>query len=174
MRDSAKSRWKSLVEEAGRIVEERRRLHESGWYQLEGPDGSVRAWSSLAPMLRRLKTACDQANTALVLLLLPKDLQVTDTEWAKYGLEPEQGRPVHVVAEDLLATAKALAIPTVDVTPPLREVSPGAFVSRDWHFSPNGHDVIANALHQTLIAHKLVPAAASKPLASDTEREVRP
>ena len=172
IREAARARWRNLAMEATRVTQERRRLAEAGWYQLKGADGSVRAWSSIAPLIRRLKAACAEQNTSVVLLLIPTDLQFP-SEWAKYGLEPEPGPPLDIVAEDLLATAEALGVPTVDVTPLLRAMPQGAFISEDWHLTPEGHDVVARALHQTLITHKMVPGEASDGPAAHREREVR-
>jgi hypothetical protein len=118
----------------------------------------LRAWSSLAPSLRRTKALCDAAGATLHVVALPLDVQVSADEWRKYGRAPIDLAPSRVLVDDLLDTAKALDLRAVDLTAPLRAAEPGAFLDHDLHMSPKGHNAVAAALAAALLAPEPMPA----------------
>jgi hypothetical protein len=114
------------------------------------PPEVIRAWSPLAPSIRRAKALCDAAGARLLVAVLPLDVQVSDTEWRKYGAEPVDLAPARVLVDDVIAAAEDVAADVVELTDALRKAEPGAFVDRDPHLSPKGQDAVAAALAEAL------------------------
>jgi hypothetical protein len=92
------------------------------------------------------RDACARLGCRLSLAVLPLDVQVYAGEWAKYRTDPRDLRATEVLAEDLLADARELGVPAIDLLPPLRRASPGAFLSDDYHLSARGHRAVARAI----------------------------
>jgi lysophospholipase L1-like esterase len=135
-----------LLAKAERASAERARLHSAGWFELMGPDGSPRSWSTLLPELRSLKASMAGSDTRLTLLLLPQDFVLHEAAWDKYKLAPIDTTAVQLLIEDLHATAQALGLDLVDASGALHKAGPQTTLPRDWHFSPLGHQVIAQVL----------------------------
>ena len=136
--------------------EPRRRQHAA-------PGGSgrpARRTSGRAPRLptpahrsrltRHLLAARDVCGCTVIATALPLDVQVYAGEWAKYGARPRDLRSTEALAADFLADAETHGIATVDLMPVLRAASPGAFLTDDYHLSPEGHRAIAQALQEQL------------------------
>ena len=108
------------------------------------------AASPLAPWLERAKKSCDAYHARLVVVALPLDVQVSPTEFAKYGAPIEDTQPTMILLRDLVQTATALGIAAVDATPVLAAAEPGAFLDGDLHMTPKGHAALAKAIHARL------------------------
>jgi hypothetical protein len=106
--------------------------------------------SPLAPVLREVKALCDAKGARLVVLVLPIDVQVSADEWKKYGQPPRDMEPTLVIIDDVLASAAAIGVTAVDATRPLHAVQPGAFLKRDIHMTPKGHQAVADALAEAI------------------------
>jgi lysophospholipase L1-like esterase len=115
--------------------------------------------SPLAPILRDVKALCDAHGARLVVLVLPIDVQVSTEEWKKYGAEPIDMTPTRALTEDVVAAATAMGVTALDATPALAVAEPGAFLHRDIHMTPRGHQAVADALAEALAAPPPVPAS---------------
>ena len=102
--------------------------------------------SPLGPILRRLSELCGQNECRLSLVVLPVDTLVHSSEWAKYEEVPRSLQALELLVDDLLSDAAALQIPSASSLTALRGASPGAFLPDDYHLSPRGHRVLAQAI----------------------------
>ncbi|APR78710.1 Hypothetical protein A7982_04057 [Minicystis rosea] len=127
----------------------------------------IRAWSPLAPSLRRIKALCDAAGARLVVAALPLDVQVSKDEWEKHGPKHVDLEPARILVDDLIDAAEDVGATAIDLTDTLRAAEPGAFLKRDIHLSPKGHEAVAKALAAVLSrppSPKLAEPAAGRPL----------
>jgi len=127
----------------------------------------IKAWSPLAPGLKRVKALCDAAGARLFVVALPLDVQVSRDEWKKHGGKEVDLEPARVLVDDLVDAAEDAGATSVDLTDTLRAAEPGAFLQRDIHLSPRGHEAVARALAAVLSAPpppKLAEPAAGRPL----------
>lgn len=99
--------------------------------------------SRLTRHLARVREAC-AGRCAVVVAVLPMDVQVDPSAWAKYRRAPRDLSPLDRLGAALLADAGDL--PQVDLASALRKASPGAFLADDPHLSARGHLVVADAL----------------------------
>ncbi len=112
----------------------------------------IRAFSPLAPRIRRLKEACDEAGARLVVVALPLDVQISKDEWAKYGIAPVDLEPARILIDDVLDATEEVGATAVDLTAALRAAEPGAFLDKDIHMTKKGHEAVAQALFAALSA----------------------
>jgi hypothetical protein len=127
----------------------------------------IKAWSPLAPGLARVKAMCDAAGARLVVVALPLDVQVSKDEWKKHGTKDLDLEPARVLVDDLVDAAEDVGATAIDLTETLRAAEPGAFLQRDIHLSPKGHEAVAKALAAVLAAPpkpKLAEPAPGRPL----------
>lgn len=127
----------------------------------------IRAWSPLAPSIRRVKALCDAAGARLFVVALPLDVQVSADEWKKHGSDPVDMEPARILVDDLIDAAEDAGATAVDLTAALRAAEPGAFLDRDIHLSPKGHEAVAKALAAALSAPppvRLPEPAAGRPI----------
>lgn len=106
----------------------------------------ARPTSALEPRLREIRDIAAEHGAAVLVVALPIDVQVSSDEWKKYGAPVTDMAPTLVLTEDMLASARALGMRTVDTLPALRGASPGAFLNGDIHMTPKGHDAVAKAI----------------------------
>ncbi|MEZ4266182.1 MAG: hypothetical protein R3F39_07370 [Myxococcota bacterium] len=132
--------------------------------QLSRPDGPHR--SRLTASLLAAQEVCRPLGCRVVLLALPLDLQVHPSEWAKYHGAPFDLAPTEVLLDHLLSDAARHRIPALDLRPPLRAASPGAFLPDDYHLSPAGHAAVAAALAPVIAA----TVAAAPTVAAESAR----
>lgn len=109
-----------------------------------------RPTSVLEPRLRELRKLCDASGCEVLVVALPIDVQVSAEEWKKYGHAPIDMSATTALTEDLLSTANALGMRTLDALPVLRRVEPGAFLDRDIHMTAKGHYALARMIKETL------------------------
>lgn len=107
---------------------------------------AIHARSPLSGTVARAKAACDAAGAMLVVVALPLDVQVSDTEWAKYGAEPQDMVQSRTLLADLVRDAHELGVRALDPTEAIAAVEPGAFLDADLHLTPKGHGAVAAAL----------------------------
>ncbi len=124
----------------------------------------VVAMSPLAPALREVKATCDRHGARLVVVALPIDVQVSKSEWAKYGIDPVDMEPTKVLNEDVVVAARAIGAEAFDGLPALTAAEPGAFLHGDLHMTPKGHRALGEALAAALKAPKLVLPAEGLPV----------
>lgn len=115
--------------------------------------------SPLAPVIREVKTLCDEHGVRLVLLILPIDVAVDAREWKKYGATPIDMSSMDSLHTEILALGAELGVSTLDATAALRAAEPGAFLDHDIHMTPRGHAAVAAALATTLAAAPPTPTA---------------
>lgn len=118
----------------------------------------------VAPAIRALKQACDEAGVRLVLLLLPIDVSVSADEWKKYGAAPRDMSGAMALHDEIVALGAELGLSTLDATAALRAAEPGAFLNHDIHMTPRGHAAVAAALAQTLAAPPPAPPVELSPM----------
>ncbi|MEO6950999.1 MAG: hypothetical protein ABI321_04225 [Polyangia bacterium] len=106
--------------------------------------------SPLRAHLERVAALCKAAGAELVVVVLPLDVQVSKTEWAKYHAEPIDLAASRSLVEDVLGVAARLGARTVDAWPALEKAEPGAFLDGDLHMSPKGHQAVADAIALSL------------------------
>jgi len=106
--------------------------------------------SVLAPRLRELQAACARYGAEAIVVALPIDVQVSSSEWRKYGLQPTDMSATLALTEDLLASARALGMRALDAQPALLAAQPGAFLDGDIHLTAKGHVAVAGALAAAL------------------------
>lgn len=127
----------------------------------------IRAFSPLAPGLRRVKALCDAAGARLFVVALPLDVQISKDEWAKYGTKPIDLEPARILIDDVIDAAEDVGATAVDLTDALRAAEPGAFLDKDIHMTPKGHEAVAKALAAALEAPqkpKLPEPSAGRPV----------
>jgi hypothetical protein len=110
------------------------------------PAQLLRHASPLLPHVARMKALADKHGARLVVLILPLDVMVSSAEWAKYGARSTELAPAQLRVEDLRRGSEETAVSALDATAALAAVEPGAFLDRDLHMTPRGHDAVARAL----------------------------
>jgi hypothetical protein len=109
--------------------------------------------SVVIPQIDQLVTmlsALQDEGIEVTLLLLPLDVQVSSSEWAKYHEEPRPMKESLVLHHQLLSAAKAAGLRTVDAFDALAAAEPGAFLDGDLHMTPKGHAAVATTLAKAL------------------------
>ncbi len=123
------------------LVTQRRELEQRALFLEEAFVPSV-----LEPRIREVKELCDQAGAELIVVALPIDVQVSPSEWDKYGTTPVDMSATRVLLGDLVATSERLGARGVDVSAALEAAEPGAFLDHDIHMTPKGHEAVARAI----------------------------
>lgn len=114
------------------------------------PLSMAQATSPLAEPLKKMKALCDEHGAALVVLVLPLDVMVSESEWSKYSQEPLDLSATRVLIDDILQISRSMGVRALDATEALAKAEPGAFLEADLHLSPKGHAVVAEALAETM------------------------
>lgn len=114
--------------------------------------------SPLRAHLERVAALCEASGAELVVVVLPLDVQVSSTEWAKYHAPPIDLAASRSLVDDVLGVAARLGARTVDAWPSLASAEPGAFLDGDLHMSPKGHQAVADAIERALARPPRVPA----------------
>ena len=122
------------------------------------PARILRHSSPLLAHVERVKAMCATVGARLVLLVLPLDVMVSDKEWAKYDAKAQDMSAAAVLIDDLTRASEEIGVSALDATAALAAAEPGAFLNRDIHMTPKGHDAVARAL-----ATKLAEPAPSFP-----------
>lgn len=115
--------------------------------ELSAPRAGSR--SRITPFVRAVRTACGNRCRVLV-AILPMDVQVDESAWAKYRTAPRDLSPLEPLREDLEEDLAELGVVAVNVFDALRAASPGAFLDDDPHLSASGHRVVARAIEAEL------------------------
>lgn len=103
----------------------------------------------MAAFLAEAQRLCRPLGCEVVALALPLDVQVHPGEWAKYhGAAARDLSATEALLDDFVTDARGLGLTAVNLLPPLRAASPGAFLPDDYHLSPRGHRAIADAVRQ--------------------------
>ncbi|MSQ02458.1 MAG: hypothetical protein EXR71_11295 [Myxococcales bacterium] len=106
--------------------------------------------SPLAGFVRDLKALCEGAGAELVVVALPLDVQVSSSEFEKYGRLAEDMTGTRVLLEELVASSRRAGVRAVELTGALAAAEPGAFLNADLHMSPIGTRAAAVAIARTL------------------------
>ncbi len=106
--------------------------------------------SVLEQRLVEVSELCKRHGAELVVLVLPLDVQVSPSEWAKYGAEPVDMSGTEILVRDAIETARRLGARAVDATAALRAAPAPVFLRRDIHLTANGHSAVAQALADAL------------------------
>ncbi len=110
----------------------------------------VRALSPLSRRVEAAKALCDRAGAELMVVVIPVDVQVSPSQWQKYGVAPVDLEPTRVLIEDVVESARAIGARGLDLTDTLRKAGDDAFLPRDLHLSVKGHAVVAEAIAASL------------------------
>jgi hypothetical protein len=111
--------------------------------------------SRLSRHVARVVAAC-AGRCRVHVVVLPLDVQVEASAWAKYAA-PAGGVPDLAPLARLVRHLEADGVPVIDPSPALRQAAPGVYLTDDVHLSARGHAVLA----EVLIA-QLMPAASSR------------
>jgi hypothetical protein len=110
------------------------------------PIAFAQVGSPLNAMLQEFIDICHAPDCDPLLLVLPIDVQVAPTEFAKYNLGARDLTAVSALTDRIVRSAALLGIRTVDATSVLRDAEPGAFLQADIHMTPKGHSAVARAV----------------------------
>jgi len=147
LRDLAAS--KSTAKEAVQAFDETQRR------RLEAQADALKVARRSGPIVKRIEEAkaiADSKGAALVVAILPIDVEVSAEEWKKYDAAPIDLAPLKVLHDDLVEATRDLGARAVDLTAALGAAEPGAFLDRDLHMTPKGHAAVAEAIAKTLSA----------------------
>jgi len=108
--------------------------------------------SVLEARLAQTQKLCSAAGAELVVLILPLDVQVTSTAFAKYGAKAIDMSPTRVLIKDLVGSAHHLGLRSVDMSEALAKAPQTPFLKQEFHLNPRGHRLTAEALHKVLSA----------------------
>ena len=126
-----------------KLIKQRAELHTRARKSTHVP-------SALEPAIKAVKAVTDEFGAELVVVALPIDVQVADSEWIKYGVEnPIDMKPTRVLLSDLVSSAERIGARAVDVTGALESVE-GAFLDKDIHMTPKGHRAVAERIAERL------------------------
>lgn len=112
----------------------------------------VRATQPIVKAALAAKAVAEEAGARFVLLALPMDVQVSATEWKKYGTDSEDMTQSLVLVRDLVSAVREAGATAVDPTEALRAAEPGAFLDGDPHLSAKGHAVVGKLLADAIAA----------------------
>lgn len=101
--------------------------------------------SRLSPFLEAIVALCAEHDCQVIAATLPLDVQVDETQWSKYRVEPRDTASLRELSDTFLLEAKALGAHPLDLHEPLASTT-SAFLDDDYHLSPAGHRAIASAL----------------------------
>lgn len=104
----------------------------------------------LAAYVRDVQSLVASRGARLVVVVLPIDVQVSETEWAKYGLPVTDMKPTLAYTHELVAATEAMGVSALDALPALAAAEPGAFLKGDIHMTAKGHAALAVALAKTI------------------------
>jgi hypothetical protein len=133
----------TALERAAALEEERARLSNEPLPEAFVP-------SVLEQRLVEIREICRRHDAELLVLVLPLDVQVASSEWAKYDVEPVDMSETDVLVRDIVETAHRLGARAVDTTEALRAAPAPVFLDRDIHLTPNGHRAVGEALAAAL------------------------
>lgn len=120
---------------------------------LAAPIAFAKATSPLWLAIEKVKIKVEAKGARFVLLILPMDVQVSKDEWSKYpGAKTVDMEPTKALIQNLVDSAKDSGVSVMDATGALSAAEPGAFLAGDIHMTPKGHDAVAKALSETLLA----------------------
>lgn len=97
------------------------------------------------------------------LVVLPLDVQVSSTEWAKYGATPTKMEPTLELNQALVAAAYERGLRAVELTDTLRAAEPGAFLLGDLHLTRKGTRAAAATVAEALKVMPNRPAVPEQP-----------
>lgn len=95
---------------------------------------------------------CAANGAALTVVILPLDVQVSESEWAKYGATPLPMDESVALNREVARDAAALGVRVVDPTFALRAAQPGAFLDGDLHLSAKGQAALGAEIAKAIQA----------------------
>lgn len=131
--------------------------------------GEPGARSPLAGVVATARARCEAAGAELLVVALPLDVQVSEAEWAKYGVPPTDMTGTRALLTDLVADAEAMGVRALDATDALAAAEPGAFLHGDLHMTAKGQAALAAAIAEKLAT----PAPLRRPGAGLTAGRTR-
>ena len=94
--------------------------------------------------------AFQKSAPEVTVVVLPLDVQVSQDEWAKYGVAGRDLGATLVLNGAFAAAAQRRGLRAIDVTTALRDVEPGAFLKGDLHMTTKGIGAVATAVTAAL------------------------
>lgn len=126
---------------------------EQAWKALTAPEAAELQKlldPPLATYVRDVQALVTSRGARLVVVVLPIDVQVSETEWAKYDLPVTDMKPTLAYTHELVAATEAMGVSALDALPALAAAEPGAFLKGDIHMTAKGHAALAVALAKTI------------------------
>ena len=107
--------------------------------------------SVLSERLEELAALAAEHHAQLVVVALPLDVMVSESEWAKYGVsDPPDLSETAILLRDLVETAHRMGIRAIDVTEALRHAESPTFQRGDFHLTRQGHAAFAAAVLEAM------------------------
>lgn len=94
--------------------------------------------------------AFQKEHGEVTVVVLPLDVQVSKTEWAKYGAPEKDLADTLELNRSFTAAALRRGLRAVDVVEPLRAAEPGAFLLGDLHMTTKGIGAVATFVAEAL------------------------
>lgn len=111
-----------------------------------------RSWSPLEPWLLRARDVVESHGAELTVVALPLDVQVLESQWDKYGVEPIDMTPSLLLLEDLADAGRRSGVRVVQPREALAAVGDGAWLDGDLHLSADGQRALAERVASGLDA----------------------
>ena len=125
-------------------------------------DEATVAWQTpLDAALDRLDVLASTYGFKPVVVALPLDLQVSPSQFEKYGAEPKEMAESQRLLNDLAVAARRRGMRVVEPLGALAAAGDDAFLDRDLHLSATGHAVVAAEIAAALAAPAPSPPPAS-------------
>ncbi len=106
--------------------------------------------SPFEPFVKSVRDTVEAAGAELVVVALPLDVQVSDTEWAKYGAEKVDMTESRALLTDLVVASNRMGLRAIDLTDALAAAEPGAFQDGDLHMTAKGQAAAGVAIAAAL------------------------
>ena len=109
-----------------------------------------RSWSPLEPWLVRARDVVESHGASLTVVALPLDVQVLDSQWEKYGVEPVDMSDSLILLDDLADAGRRAGIRVVQPREDLAAVGDSAWLDGDLHLSVAGQRTLAESIARRL------------------------
>ena len=116
-------------------------------------DAQKRAWDVTRSYIRLLKQECDANNAKFLLSSAPIASQVFGE--SSSDLFFFRGKPSLADQENLSEIAAQLNVPYIDLLPALKDSGKKSYFALDGHWTPHGHEVVADRLYPYLCSEVL-------------------
>jgi lysophospholipase L1-like esterase len=126
-------------------------------HTLEGDVDRTAQWEAIFESLQQMHKYAESQGIRFLLTTYPWPHQLNDTDWVpgRWAFMPKDAKPSNNSNQTIHAMSTSMGIPLLDVTADFRAYAGGArlFFDLDMHWTPAGHQVIAKALENYIVAN---------------------